>query len=495
MRTGKALILPMILILLLAGIIIWWATLPPLVEVAAARPGTVAVALSATGSVKSVSEIKIGSELAAKVVAVSVDEGDVVRADQMMVLLDTQTLQAQADQAQAEVAAAQRSLESLRLNLPLEIRQAQAKLEEAKAALQGAEWTLRNAQEMYEQRTAAQQQVDQARAAVEIAKAELTAVEAALQEAGKRQSRAKNLLQEGAISRQEKEAIDAQYQTTEAARDSQAAKLKGAEAVLSNARKLYQERTAARQRVDAARSQLSQAKAAQQAAQAALDQLRGPRQRTIQAAQARVQAAQAARDQISVQLNKATIRSPVDGIVVHRLVEPGEVVAPGRPLLLLSVAGRMEAKVAVDETKIAAVRVGGRARMVADAFPKETFSGRVTEIAPSASEQEGTIEVTIILEDPHHHLKPGMTIEATIMGAQSPGGILVPTAALQRSEGQTSVLVVENGRARKRRVTVGFLGETEAEVASGLAPGNLVIITNLDKVQQGDRVRIRHEKL
>jgi HlyD family secretion protein len=117
--------------------------------------------------------------------------------------------------------------------------------------------------------------------------------------------------------------------------------------------------------------------------------------------------------------------APVDGTVMSRLAEPGELVPPGRPIVTLVDLGALYARVYVPEREIAKIRLGNPARVYADAFPDRPFAGKVVEVAERAEftpkeahvkdEREKLVfGVKVSIDNPQGHLKPGMPVDVQI---------------------------------------------------------------------------------
>lgn len=140
--------------------------------------------------------------------------------------------------------------------------------------------------------------------------------------------------------------------------------------------------------------------------------------RTEEAARARVAEVQAA-------LDDTRLVSPIDGTVMSRLAEPGELVPAGRPIAVLVDLGALYVRTYVPERDIAKIRLGNPARVYADAFPGRPFAGEVVEIATEAEftpkdahvrdEREKLVyAVKVALKNPEGHLKPGMPVDVHV---------------------------------------------------------------------------------
>jgi HlyD family secretion protein len=136
---------------------------------------------------------------------------------------------------------------------------------------------------------------------------------------------------------------------------------------------------------DRARTDLERARAALQASGERLALAReGTRQKQTQAAQAETERAQAVLKQSQAVARENEIRAPADGIIVHRLAEPGQLVSAGQPAVTMAFANRLYVRTFIPETKLGRVKMGQAARVTVDAFPNRDFPAHITEISPDA---------------------------------------------------------------------------------------------------------------
>jgi HlyD family secretion protein len=161
-------------------------------------------------------------------------------------------------------------------------------------------------------------------------------------------------------------------------------------------------------------------------------------------ARAEVASAEAAAEQARATLRaqrtdlaKTAIRSPIDGIVLKRSIEPGQTVAASlqAPILftLAEDLTRMELLVSVDEADVAAVAEGQNAKFTVDAWPGERFAAVVAQVRFGADALEGVVTYGVLLrvENPERRLRPGMTATAEIEVKRIADALLVPNAALR----------------------------------------------------------------
>lgn len=183
---------------------------------------------------------------------------------------------------------------------------------------------------------------------------------------------------------------------------------------------------------------------------------------TLQAAQARARAAEAsARAQVAVaqaslevnetNLARAEIRSPIDGLVLQRQIEPGQTVAASlqAPVLftLAEDLAHMELHVAVDEADVGKIAEGQSAQFTVDAYPERYFPASITQVrfAPQAVEGVVTYETVLSVDNSDLSLRPGMTATAVITVQQLQDVVLVPNAALRFTPPTTGVAQTGGG--------------------------------------------------
>jgi HlyD family secretion protein len=267
---------------------------------------------------------------------------------------------------------------------------------------------------------------------------------------------------------------------------------------------------------------------------------------TVEAARHGVEQARAAVEEAADRLSKTVLRAPIDGKITRLQVEEGETVIigtmnnPGSLILTISDLGVVEVVVQVDETDVPELAIGDSADVKIDAFPGETFLGRVTEIGNSAirpptsqgaaGQQQAAIdfEVVITLESPPVTLRPDLSATADIVTETRANVVTVPIIALTvRSKADTlprpepsfftfgappgeppaSALGSERSRSedeiegvftvRESQVTfvpvqAGIAGDEYFEVISGVAPGDTVVAgpyTAIRQLRTEDRVR------
>jgi HlyD family secretion protein len=203
----------------------------------------------------------------------------------------------------------------------------------------------------------------------------------------------------------------------------------------------------------------------------------------LEQARANLQAAQA-------RLAYATIRAPVDGTLIARDVERGDVVQPGKVLLVLSPVGETQLVLQIDERNLARLKLGQEALASADAYPAERFGAELFYINPSVDPQRGTVEVKLRVPAPPAYLRQDMTVSVDIEVDRHADALALPANAVHDVAGADPwVLQVKDGRAIRRPVKVGLRGEGSVEIRGGLEAGDLVVPADNTSVKPGRRVR------
>jgi HlyD family secretion protein len=162
-------------------------------------------------------------------------------------------------------------------------------------------------------------------------------------------------------------------------------------------------------------------------------------------ARAAIRTAQAQIDQQQTSIGKATVRAPIDGVVLNRNVAVGQTVAATfqTPVLftLASDLSRMQLQVDIDEADIGQVRVGQEASFTVDAFPQDRFAATLVSLRNAPKTVNNVVTYTGILSvDNHAHLlRPGMTATAEIVTAREHNTLLTPNGALRFTPPQSAL--------------------------------------------------------
>ena len=201
----------------------------------------------------------------------------------------------------------------------------------------------------------------------------------------------------------------------------------------------------------------------------------------IQQAQAQRALATAATLAARARLAQAVITAPADAKVLARLVEPGQIVQPGRALLTLALSGAPQLAAQADERFLEQLRLGQSATVVADAFPGQRFAARVQSIAPLVDAQRGAVEVKFsLVQAAPAFLREDMTLSVEVETARRDAALVLPARALRSDEGlgsgRATVWIDNDGRIEARSVRLGLRTLDAVEVLEGLKVGDTVLV-------------------
>lgn len=182
-----------------------------------------------------------------------------------------------------------------------------------------------------------------------------------------------------------------------------------------------------------------------------------------------------------------TITAPLDGIVLRKDGEVGEVVQADDVLLWIGQDRPYWITADVDEEDIPWVEPGQQALIKADAFPKATLEGTVGVITPmgDAVNKQYRVRVLLPVDSP---LMIGMTTEINIVVRAEENALLIPEAAVAEDE---MVWLVEEGVARRRKVELGIYGQGMVEVRYGLSDEDVLILDPPPELRDGAEVRAK----
>ncbi len=196
-------------------------------------------------------------------------------------------------------------------------------------------------------------------------------------------------------------------------------------------------------------------------------------------AQALLALASSATTAAKARLAQATLTSPADAKVLSRLVEPGQIVQPGRSLMSLALISPLQMVAQVDERYLAQLQVGQTATALADAYPNQRFMVKVQSISPLVDAQRGAIEVKFSLaQQAPAFLREDMTLSIEVETARRERTLVVPVSALRNDASASgSVIYIEReGRVELRKIRLGLRTLNAVEVLEGLTEGDMVLL-------------------
>lgn len=418
------------------------------VEVGLAQTGDINLVFSYSGSIQPKSEINIIPGANGQVESLMVEEGDEIKAGDVIAVVEDDTYLIQIEQAEAALALAQLNLAKMELgSRPEEIAAAQAAVSLAKAALNDVS----NITD--DERTQAAADLARAEAALKTAQAEYDKIAWA-----------------GDVG-----------STPQAA-------------VLQQATIAY-ESSLSRYNLDTNPSDSQLAPLMLQLAQAELNlslKLDPYRQIDFEQARIGIRQAEAALDLANLQLAETTIEAPFDGVVTELFIEEGSRVGPQTSVLRL-VSKELEAVVDVQESLISQVEAGQSASLQVTAYPNQDFPGVVTSVAPTADPETRTFPVKVTPSKGAELLRGGMFAEVTILAQEKTNTLLVPRAAVVQDGSDPYVYVVRGDVAERQPVTTGLFDTDRVEILAGLKEGDVVVTAGQPNLSEGVGVVVTND--
>jgi multidrug efflux system membrane fusion protein len=216
------------------------------------------------------------------------------------------------------------------------------------------------------------------------------------------------------------------------------------------------------------------------------------------AAYARYTASKARRSQANISLGDATLRAPLDGVILRRAAEVGSLAGPSAPGFTIADTRVVKVVFGVPDVVVTNLKLGGRLPIQAEALPGVSLEGRITRISTSADPNSRVFEVEAALPNPQGRLKVGMLATLRLGNETSDPALLVPLAAIVRPAGDTAgyavYVVAESSAAtaRLRRVRLGEVSGNLIGVREGLRAGERVVVRGATIVTDGQTVQIIH---
>jgi len=192
-------------------------------------------------------------------------------------------------------------------------------------------------------------------------------------------------------------------------------------------------------------------------------------------------------------LEHSTIKAPTDGQILRKLMEQGEMVSPGMPVLYFGAGGNeWVLRTGVADRDAVQLTIGDSARVEFDAFPRQSFKGSVSEISRAANPQSGTFEIEVTLAAVRQRLSVGFVGRCTLFPANAKDYFLAPIEAIVEAEGSNGFVFAVSGDAvHKIPVILGPVLNKDIVILQGVEDIDRVVTTGVSFVKDGERVRVK----
>ena len=229
----------------------------------------------------------------------------------------------------------------------------------------------------------------------------------------------------------------------------------------------------------------------------------------VKIAEAALAQAQADLSFADAQLQNTVIRAPFGGVVVKKMAEVGESVAPIPPgvnistssgaIVALADLATLEVEADVAEANVAKVANGQPAEVTVEAIPDRRYKAVLRQVIPTADRTKATVMVKVTILDKDKDLKPEMSAKVTFLepekkekaAATAQAVVLVPRSAVATRDGKSVVFLVREGRAQERSVVLGTERQGQVIVQDGLAGGETIVSKPGDELKDGATVRVK----
>lgn len=161
----------------------------------------------------------------------------------------------------------------------------------------------------------------------------------------------------------------------------------------------------------------------------------------------------------------------------------------GTPILVIGDFSQVSVTARASEVDIPKLKLGQKATITLDAFPGKTFVGTVSQINKIGTTTSGvvTYNITVSFVSAPSDVLPGMTASMTIQIARADDAIIVPSSAIQNTNGQSTIRVLKNGQVTQASVETGLTSDTDTEIISGLSVGDTIVTSIVTTTGTGTR--------
>jgi HlyD family secretion protein len=476
----------------------------PVVEVATAGPKEIIIQLNSTGALESPNRVEVAPRSSGQISEILVREGDRVKAGQVLVKLNPVTEQANLANAKAVLAEAKSRLAQARIQKGVTDSSVEGALDQQNAALVAAQNDLKLATQNLKS------QVEVGEAAVEVANTRLSGAKASLKAAEAAVSREvaalsnqevilerqRALFEKGFVSEQSFnnastacEVQKRQVDVSKASAEASGQQVKQAEADLISAKALLAQTTrTGKTAIANAEARVKQAQGSTRVAKGNIGQSPAFKE-NLKALGSVVEAAEAQVRVAEIALEQTILRSPVDGVVASRAIDPGAMASASTPILVVQSDGWLFFRCSLPVEQSNELKVGFPSEIALAGNQK--YQGEISAVGGIADGTNRRVSILVRLQNAGNEAKPGTDGMASFVLKRIKAACVVPKEAIL--EGTVSV-VDEKNKVSLRTVREGATDGKQVEILDGVKPGEKVVTMTYSRLKDGQEVKIPSKK-
>jgi multidrug efflux pump subunit AcrA (membrane-fusion protein) len=264
------------------------------------------------------------------------------------------------------------------------------------------------------------------------------------------------------------------------------------EKVYQSRQQLYKEGALPRKELDQSQVEVVQARNQYSIAKKHLDTLHAiGKQQELKAAAGQLESAKGKYLGAEAQLSYSEIRSPIDGVVTDRPLYPGEMAAAGTAVVTVMDISAVIAKAHIPQADAALLKGGDKGTITVPGLD-EPVEGKVTVVSPALDPNSTTVEVWLEAKNPKQQLKPGTSVQVSLIAKTVKDALVVPAAAvISAADGTSAVMIAgSDGRAHHKTVKLGIRRDDDVQILEGVTENDKVVATGAYGLPDNTKIKV-----
>jgi HlyD family secretion protein len=266
--------------------------------------------------------------------------------------------------------------------------------------------------------------------------------------------------------------------------------------IYDSRQELFQQGALPRKEFDQAGVDLTQARNQYEMTQKHLEAMQAiGKQQMLKSAAGQLESAKGKYLGATAQLSYSEIRSPINGVIADRPLYPGEMATAGTPLLTVMDVSQVIARAHIPQQDAALLKLGDKATITAPG-EEQPAEGKITVISPALDPNSTTVEVWVQAKNPGQRLKPGTSVQLSMLARTIPDALVIPVAGLLTGEdGTTSVMLVgSDNRAHQKAVKVGVRQGDQIQIVEGAQAGDRVVASGAYGLPDNTKIKVEEQQ-